>query len=189
MILALKTVEWTQMAAAVGAAFAATASWMAVRQSRRAFEASQMPQMDGQWLPREDGAATLQIYNTGRGFAREPHFYVVSGGAQAGGRALTTGPLRPGMSVSLRAELPPQAAGTAVVGVLFCLDWAGRWHVWSWDGRRARPHNWRGRSPRLLDPREALRLLYPREAQVERASAPWSVLGGEETFREAAVVY
>jgi len=178
-IMALKTVEWAQVAGPVFAAVAALASWAAVRQSRRALDIAQLPQLNGYWLAQDDGSVVLKIDNTGSGNARLPSFSVVSAGTRAAGTVQT---LSPGAHVRLATELPAQARDTAVTGVLFCLDWAGRWHVWSWDGRHEQARR-RTRSPKLPGPDEALRRMYPQVAGRTLEEVSWKTEAVQEVAR------
>lgn len=173
VVIFAKTADVVQVAAPVLAAVAASASWAAVWQSRKAFKTSLLPQLDGYWDNDSDASVRLEIHNTGGGVARDPYFYVIGEDRVAEGRIVKTGPLRPGQKQRLSTDLPRLDAGSEIVGVLCCLDWAGRWHVWSWDGRHKRLRDRLRRSPHELDVTKALRLMHPKASLGELAQGTW----------------
>jgi predicted small integral membrane protein len=170
VVLALKTVEWTQVVATAFAAIAALASGAAVWQSRRALQDTLLPRLVGVWKDpaASGGRVRLEIANTGSGFAHAASFYVVSGSQYARGRITETGLMLPQEVVHIDAQLP--AIGTqTIIGVLFCEDLHGRWHVWSWAGKHRRPRTRLGWHVKSLDWERALHTHFPNENDVGRA--------------------
>jgi hypothetical protein len=174
-VLAFTTTQWAQIAAPGLTAVAACASWAAVIQSRKAFKASLTPRLDGHAAPDHDGGIVLEVHNTGAGFARAPYLIVARGDRKVVER-VADGPLRPGKSARFHTQLPVEAESRAITGVMFCLDAADRWHVWSWDGRHRRLRRWPWQAQPRLDPAKALRLMYPQAEPAGLTKTP----GGRE---------
>lgn len=171
-VMALKTTEWAQVAAPVFAAFAAGASWAAVRQSHKAFATSQLPQLIGDWDNDAEDAPSLVIHNTGGGVAYDPYFYVLDGDSKVDGRIVKTGPLLAGRGATVftRFAKRPPGSSDPILGVLFCRDWQGHWHVWSWDGRHKLL---RHASPTILRA-DALHALYPETKDRAFTTVGWA---------------
>lgn len=170
VIVALKTVEWAQVGATAFAAVAAIASWVAVRQSRRAFEDTLLPRLVGVWKEpaASGGRVQLEIANTGNGFAYAASFYVISGSQYVRGRITETGLMLPQEVVHIGAQLPVIDTQT-IIGVLFCEDLHGHWHVWSWAGKHRRPRIRLGWHVKSLDWERAIHTHFPNETNVGRA--------------------
>jgi len=136
--------QWAPVASAGAAALAAAASWVAVLQSRRAWTAERLPEIQMQALvDPSTRKVSVQVYNAGGGLGRDVVVFLVEGDRYLVANIPPHGMLAPGRGVLLETPLVKQGQLTGrMVGVAVCSDSARTVHAWTAGGggyKRWRP--------------------------------------------------
>lgn len=167
--IAMTLVDIAQMVSGLGAAVAAIAALMSVRQAADMQRRGRWPHLTA--MPQFDSQTRrmrLEIHNAGLGIASSTQFAVVVGDQIAEGVVGGTF-IKPGQNLDVRTMIEMTAAQEAArvrpYGALWCADTAGTVHVFALDGEHThwKPKK-RRRSERAREPgscREALAVACP----------------------------
>lgn len=137
----MKTAEGVQVASAALAAVAAGASWASVVQSRKALEATVLPDLHVQALRVQTAPEHMEyvIHNAGAGIAKGVLFVFVGEDSYTQG-AVGVGLMRAQSSVRIWTSQRPRTDGK-ILCVVACRDVRERRTAWDGRGNRKRFRN------------------------------------------------
>jgi hypothetical protein len=132
------TSEWAAVIAAISAAVAAIAAWLATGVSLALHKASQVPHLSAGVIYRAaSGELQASFANGGPGLATQVVYFVVCGNAKAGG-FVGEGHLHVGEKRVIDLPLPSVTRDEKVYMVWSCRDSDNNVHLWSSDWRYKR---------------------------------------------------